>query len=58
MNILVWLAGLYTLGYILFGYPLDTFFMRALHGLLTMIFSIFVLSTVLKLWTRRTAKQD
>lgn len=38
-----WIAAIYTLGYIIFGYPNDTYLMRAITGIMTTIFSINVL---------------
>lgn len=38
-----WIAALYSIGYILFGYPSDTFLMRALNSLMFIIFSVTVL---------------
>lgn len=38
-----YIAALYSIGYIIFGYPNDTFLMRALNSLMFIIFSVTVL---------------
>lgn len=38
-----YIAALYSIGYIIFGYPNDPFLMRALNSLMFMIFSVTVL---------------
>lgn len=43
-----WIAALYSIGYILFGYPSDTFLMRALNSLMFIIFSVTLLMYVTK----------
>lgn len=43
-----WIAALYSIGYILFGYPSDPFLMRALNSLMFIIFSVTLLMYVTK----------
>lgn len=43
-----WIAAIYAIGYIIFGYPNDTYLMRAINSILCTIFSVNVLIYVLK----------
>ena len=44
-----WIAAIYTLGYIIFGYPNDTYLMRAITGIMATIFVINVLIYIFKI---------
>ena len=44
-----WIAAIYTLGYIIFGYPNDTYLMRAITGIMATIFAINVLIYIFKI---------
>lgn len=47
-TLIKWLAAIYTVGYIVFGYPNDTHLMRAINGIMSTIFSFNVLIYVFK----------
>ncbi|MEK4699251.1 hypothetical protein MKX47_06605 [Solibacillus sp. FSL R7-0668] len=38
-----WVAAIYAIGYIIFGYPNDTYLMRAINGIMLTIFSVNLL---------------
>ena len=44
-----WIAAIYAIGYIIFGYPNDTFLMRAITGIMLTIFSVNVLIYLFKI---------
>ena len=39
-TIIKWFAALYAIGYIIIGYPNDTFMMRAMNSVMLTIFSV------------------
>lgn len=41
-TIIKWVATIYAVGYIVFGYPNDTYLMRAINGIMLTIFSVNV----------------
>ncbi|MGE7954791.1 hypothetical protein [Lysinibacillus xylanilyticus] len=41
-TIIKWVAAIYAVGYIVFGYPNDTYLMRAINGIMLTIFSVNV----------------
>ena len=47
-TIIKWIAVIYSLGYIIFGYEKDTYLIRAIHGIMLTIFSVNVLIYLLK----------
>lgn len=47
-TIIKWIAAIYSLGYIVFGYPNDTYVMRAITGIMMTIFSVNVLIYLFK----------
>lgn len=38
-----WVAAIYAIGYIIFGYSNDSYLMRTIHGILLTIFSVNLL---------------
>ena len=47
-TIIKWIAAIYAIGYIIFGYPNDTYLMRAITGIMLTIFSVNVLIYLFK----------
>lgn len=43
-----WIAAIYAIGYVIFGYPNDAYLMRATTGIMLTIFSINVLIYLFK----------
>lgn len=43
-----WIAAIYAIGYIIFGYPNDTYLMRAITGIMLTIFSVNLLIYLFK----------
>ncbi|MEX3745553.1 hypothetical protein [Lysinibacillus xylanilyticus] len=39
-TIIKWVVAIYAVGYIVFGYPNDTYLMRAINGIMLTIFSV------------------
>lgn len=48
------IAWIYGMGHILFGFPNDTFVMRALTGVMTFVFSCSLLFFLLKIIDNKT----
>lgn len=47
-TIIKWIAVIYSLGYIVFGYPNDTYLMRIITGIMLTIFSVTLLIYLFK----------
>lgn len=47
-SVIKWIAAIYSVGYIIFGYPNDTYIMRAITGIMTTIFSFNILVFLFK----------
>lgn len=47
-TIIKWIAAIYAIGYIVFGYPKDTYLMRAITSIMLTIFSVNVLIYLFK----------
>lgn len=47
-TVIKWIAVIYAIGYIIFGYPNDTYLMRAITGIMLTIFSVNVLIYLFK----------
>lgn len=50
-----WIAAIYSVGYMMFDYPNDTYMMRAITAIMTTIFSFTLLMYVLN-WIERKVK--
>ena len=53
VKLLIGLSWIYSLGHILFGFPNDTFIMRAVTGVMSMIFSYSLLLFLLKVFDNK-----
>ena len=47
-TVIKWIAAIYAIGYIIFGYQNDTYLMRATNGIMFTIFSVNVLIYLFK----------
>ncbi len=47
-TVIKWIAAIYAIGYIILGYPNDTYLMRAITGIMLTIFSVNVLIYLFK----------
>lgn len=57
-NLIVVLSYIYSIGYILFDFPTDTYTMRAVHGVMTTICSCSLLYFVLRFFENRKSNKE
>ncbi len=58
-QLLIIVSWIYCLGYILFDFPIDTFVMRAVKGVLSIVFSCSLLLFLFKIIdTKKKKKRD
>lgn len=53
-----WIAAIYAIGYIIFGYPNDTYFMRAMNSIFGTIFSVNVLIFISKKFDKKSKTES